>query len=200
MSRPGGEPVAVIGASVAGLTTALLLGRAGRRVVLIDRDPATAGPRVAGPAGCDVPARRTTPQAGHSHIFLARLRLLLGERAPDALAALLAQGVRELPLRDGLPPGLAGTVHPDLDDPELVALAARRTTLEEALRAVVVAEPGVVVRAGIAARDLVVDQPRRGPAVVRGVALDDGTALTAGLVVDASGRRTAVPGWLAGRG
>ena len=200
-TRPASGPIVVIGASIAGLTSALLFARTGRQVVLLDRDPATAAARLAGLAGRDVPVRRTTPQSDHSHIFLARLRLLLAERAPDALAALVAHGVRELALRDGLPPGLAGSAHPALDDPALVALAARRTTIEEALRAVVLAEPGVIGRPGVAARDLVVERTRAGgPAEVRGVVLDDGTVLRAGLVVDASGRRTAVPGWLAAHG
>ncbi|HEX5944912.1 MAG TPA: hypothetical protein VFY82_01485 [Acidimicrobiales bacterium] len=200
-ARPDSGPIVVIGGSIAGLTSALLFARTGRQVVLVERDPATAAARLAGLAGRDVPARRTTPQSDHSHIFLARLRLLLAERAPDALAALVAHGVRELALRDGLPPGLVGVDHPALDDPALVALAARRTTIEEALRAVVLAEPGVVQRSGAAAHDLVVEGPSdAGPATVRGVVFADGSALGAGLVVDASGRRTAVPGWLAARG
>ena len=200
-ARPGPGPVVVIGASIAGSTSALLLARAGRQVVVDDRDPATAAARRAGLAGRDVPARRTTPQSDHSHIFLARLRLLLADRAPDALDALLSHGVRQLPLRDGLPPALTGVDHPALHDPDLVALASRRTTVEEALRTVVLAEPGVSGRAGVAARDLVVDPAGPGgPAAVRGVALDDGTVLAADLVVDASGRRTAVPGWLDAHG
>lgn len=191
---PEEQPVVVIGGSVAGLGTALFLARAGRRVEVLDRDPAVAtAERTADPE-----PRRATAQAAHSHIFVARLRTLLAERAPDALAHLHAHGVRDLPLRDGLPPRLRDVADQLPDDPDLVALAARRAVIERGLRAAVLAEPRVRVQAGTAARTLAV-APGAVPAIT-GVELTDGSFLPASIVVDASGRRTPVPSWLAPHG
>src|SRR3954453_2650769 len=96
----------VIGGGVAGLGTALALSRAGGyHVTGVERDdaplPETAdegfsqGKRRAAPA----PGRgdgayrgvrpRGPPKTRHSHAFLARLRNLLRDRAPDVLEALL---------------------------------------------------------------------------------------------------------------
>jgi 2-polyprenyl-6-methoxyphenol hydroxylase-like FAD-dependent oxidoreductase len=190
------RPVVVLGASIGGLSTALFLARAGHQVVLVDRDEATATPRLGTiGSGRDVPVRRATPQAAHSHIFLARLRSLLLQRTPDVLEVMLADGVREISMRDGAPPTIVDRDHPAMHDSELVALAARRTTLEESLRSVVLAEPHVRVRAGRAMSAL-----RTAGQAVTGVVLDDGCVVETDVVVDASGRRTAVPSRLADHG
>ena len=133
------DRVTVLGGSIAGLSTALFLARLGHEVVVLDRDEATGA---APPLGTgEHQPRRATAQAAHSHIFLAAIRELLLDRAPDVLDAMVRHGVRELPLRDGLPPTLqertgAPTLdggHPGLADPMLIALASRRATVEEAL-------------------------------------------------------------------
>jgi 2-polyprenyl-6-methoxyphenol hydroxylase-like FAD-dependent oxidoreductase len=189
-------PVAVLGASIGGLSTALFLARAGHEVVLIDRDPATATPRMrtVGRAR-DLPVRRATPQAAHSHIFLAGLRSLLVQRAPDVLEVMLADGVREIAMRDGAPPTIVDRDHPALTDPELIALASRRTTLEESLRSVVLAEPNVRILPGRTVTGLIATDR-----TVRGVVLDDASRLMTDVVVDATGRRTALPSGLADHG
>ena len=86
--------VVVVGGGVAGLTSALALSRQGWEVTVLERE---ASP---GPADLEEAfsrwSRRGVPQARHSHAFLARLRNLLRDRAPDVLAALLDSGVTEL--------------------------------------------------------------------------------------------------------
>lgn len=185
--------VVVIGGSVAGLASALFLARRGVSVTVVDQDPeAAAEPPVDG-------ARRATPQAAHSHIFLSRLRLLLEERAPEVLDALRDSGTHEIAMADGRPPTLSGADLPRGD--ELVALAVRRSTFEDAVRSVVARTPGIELVIGTAvtglafapASDLV-------PLRVDGVVLADGRTLRANIVIDASGRRTSVPGWLAEAG
>src|SRR4051794_28905962 len=93
-------------------------------------------------------ARRGAPQVRHSHAFLARLRNLLRDRAPDVLEQLLAAGATEIRFTDQLPETL--TDHdPRPGDDDLVALACRRTTFEWVLRERVLAREGVSLLDGV---------------------------------------------------
>jgi 2-polyprenyl-6-methoxyphenol hydroxylase-like FAD-dependent oxidoreductase len=212
--------VVVIGGGVAGLATALHLGRAGHDVTVIERDdtpmPATADEAFEW-------NRRGAPQVRHSHAFLARLRNLLRDHQPDILEALLAEGATEMRFGDGVPPEME--FEPEPGDDDLVMIACRRTTFEWVLRRAALAEANVTIRTGVAAVGLLSTEPlapnRKNPAavalsatparqiggvvpepneeipVVTGVRLDDGTELDADLVVAANGRRSAVADWLA---
>jgi 2-polyprenyl-6-methoxyphenol hydroxylase-like FAD-dependent oxidoreductase len=174
--------VAVVGGGIAGLATALQLGRAGHDVTVIERDD-TPMPETADEAF--EWNRRGAPQVRHSHAFLARLRNLLRDHQPDILEALLAEGATEMRFGDGVPPEMDFT--PESGDDDLVMIACRRTTFEWVLRRAASAEANVTIRTGVAAGGL----------VVTGVRLDDGTELDADLVVAANGRRSAVADWLA---
>jgi len=210
--------VVVVGGGVAGLSTALQLGRAGHEVTVIERDdtpmPATADEAFEW-------NRRGAPQVRHSHAFLARLRNLLRDHQPDILDALLAEGATEMRFGDGVPPDMEFTPEPGDDD--LVMIACRRTTFEWVLRRAALAEPNVTIRTGLAATGLLTPTGNFTPspntpnpknpadvalsatparhfgdvAVVTGVRLDDGTELAADLVVAANGRRSSVAEWLA---
>ena len=194
----GRGDVVVVGASISGLVTSLALARRGIAVHLADADPAVGvGVGVGVPAGAGEP-RRATPQAGHSHAFLARFRELLRVEAPDVLDDLRAVGCRELALTAQRPATVpVHAAHPG--DADLVVLAARRTTFEAVLRAAAARRPQVRLVAGARATGLAVDAAGAVPHV-RAVAFDDGTEVRARLVVDASGRRTQMPAWLAAHG
>jgi len=177
---------------VAGIGSAIALARQGHEVTLLERD-ATPMPGSADEAyAWD---RRGAPQVRHSHAFLARLRLTLRDHYPDVLAALLVAGATELRFGDGLPPTLRG-FEPLPDDDDLTMLACRRTTFEWVLRRVAVAEDHVELRTGVAVAGLTArDEPGRPQ--VTGVRLADGSTVPADLTVVASGRRSALPVWLA---
>src|SRR5207253_6231442 len=87
-------------------------------------------------------SRRGVPQARHSHAFLARLRNLLRDRAPDVLASLLDNGVTELRFTEHPPPEIDDP-SPRPGDGDLVALACRRTTFDWVLRRSALASAGV---------------------------------------------------------
>ncbi|MCM3817324.1 FAD-dependent oxidoreductase [Streptomyces sp. DR3-1] len=183
--------VAVIGGSVGGLATALMLGRRGHRVTVFEQDTRQAG---------DDPhhdffhwPRSRVPQADQPHSFLAPVRTVLRAELPDVLAELLARGAREYHEFDWFgtpPPHRPG-------DEELVTLRTRRIVLEAALVAAVGRESGVTVRQGSRVDGLTLAPGR--PPRVTGVRVGTGT-YPADLVIDASGRRSPVPRWLVAAG
>jgi 2-polyprenyl-6-methoxyphenol hydroxylase-like FAD-dependent oxidoreductase len=178
--------VIVIGAGVAGLGTALALGRDGHRVTVLERD-ATPLPEDAQHAfWWD---RRGAPQVRHSHMFLARLRNLLRDGYPDVREALHAAGATELTIAEMTPEGMDPT--PMEGDEDLAMLACRRTTFEWVLRTKVLEQDHVTFRDGIVVDGLLTDSTR-----VTGVRTKDGEELTADVVVAANGRRSEFPRWV----
>jgi 2-polyprenyl-6-methoxyphenol hydroxylase-like FAD-dependent oxidoreductase len=137
--------------------------------------------------------RKGVPQLRHSHAFLARTRVVLRERAPDILAALLANGATELRFAEHMPPTIADR-SPRPGDEELVALGLRRTTFEWVLRRTALDQPGVTFLSGRSVRHLSANVTAHRTHVT-GVDAD-GDHLTAATVVDATGRSSALPRWL----
>jgi 2-polyprenyl-6-methoxyphenol hydroxylase-like FAD-dependent oxidoreductase len=177
--------IIVVGGGIAGLGTALTCARDGHQVTVLERDDTPMPPD---PDAAFAWQRTGAPQVRHSHAFLARLRNLLRDRAPDVLDALFAAGASEIEFTANLPETLTDRSYREGDE-ELVALACRRTTFEWVLRRLVLAEPGVELGHGNAARVLDA-QPDPVPKVV-GV---DGRP--ADLVVDARGPRSSSAEWL----
>ena len=175
----------VVGAGIGGLTAAIAISRLGHEVVVVERDDT--------PMPDDVEAafewdRRGAPQVRHTHGFPALIRVVLRDRYPDVLQALVDAGVEELAI---LPPGMA-------PDDDLKVLSCRRTTLEWVLRRCALAEPSVRFDVGVPVAGLVA---AAGPPLdVRGVRLADGRELDADVVVAGTGRRDAVPAWFAEHG
>lgn len=180
--------IVIIGGGLAGLGTALSLSSVGGyQITVLERDHAPL-------PDCPDDAflswdRPGSPQVRHSHAFLARIRNLLRDRAPDVLAALKAAGAKEF--TDPLPSAIIDRA-PRSGDEDLAALLCRRTTFEWVLRRAVLSRPGVEFRHGT----LVTGLTGCGTHVT-GVLLADGTGLPADLVVDASGPRSVLPKWLA---
>lgn len=187
--------VAVVGGGIGGLAVALFLGRRGHAVTVLERD----GRR----PGRDLDAdffdwrRPGVPQAVQPHGLLAPVRTVLREEAPDVYDAMLRMGAGErnelewFAERPSARPG----------DEDLVTVQTRRIVLEAALHDAVHREPAVDIRLGEPAEGLVVDRHPGGGGVPRvtGVRSRSGR-YDADLVLDAGGRRSPVPGWLAGAG
>jgi 2-polyprenyl-6-methoxyphenol hydroxylase-like FAD-dependent oxidoreductase len=186
--------VLVIGGGVSGLNAALSLGRAGHRVTVVERDVTTASLPPSPSEAFAAWERQGAVQAFHSHAFLARLRNLLRDRAPDVLVSLLNAGATELPVGEILPATIVDRSAQPGDD-DLVMLACRRITFEWNLRHAVAAIDGVGWESGAGVTSLVADRSGAVPRVT-GVRLDDGREIGADLVIDASGRRSPILRWL----
>ena len=199
MSSPGADgplPAVVLGGGLAGLAAARLLARHFPRVVVLERDRRV---QTAEPEGAFTAWKRPgVPQFRHSHAFLARLRVVLLAHLPDVLDRLRAAGVREFGIDEVTPPGVV--LPPRADDEDVVLLACRRSTFEWALRGGVVGRPGIELREGVTVEGLVGEARDGGRPTVSGVRLADGNVVPAAIVVDATGRRSRAPEWLAALG
>ena len=186
----------MVGAGIGGLTAAIALSRAGLEVEVVERDDTPMPEDVEGAFGWD---RRGAPQVRHTHGFPALIRVVLRDRYPDVLQALLDAGVGELQHHADVGAGRRPGYEQDAAD--LQVLCCRRTTLEWVLRRSALAEPNVTFHTGIGVAGLVADPPAAGaPLEVRGVRLDDGSVRSAGVVVACTGRRGDLPAWFAEHG
>jgi 2-polyprenyl-6-methoxyphenol hydroxylase-like FAD-dependent oxidoreductase len=204
MSRAPGRTrpfhAVVIGGGMGGLAAAQALSRHFERVTVVERD--------------DLPSRPTQrsgiPQARHLHVLqpggLAALERLL----PGFGAELVASGaVRLMAPRDVCWLSAAGWMRPFDHEPRLM-LSATRDLIEWVARRLVMDTPQVIVRSGLEVTGLVVADPAAGGGVprVRGISVrprgatspEPTESIVADLVVDASGRRSHAPDWLAAAG
>jgi 2-polyprenyl-6-methoxyphenol hydroxylase-like FAD-dependent oxidoreductase len=185
----------VVGAGIGGLAAALALSREGWAVDVVERDDTPMPDDVEGAFGWD---RRGAPQVRHTHGFPALIRVILRDRYPDVLAALVDAGVGELSI---LPPAASpASASYERDKEDLQVLCCRRTTLEWVLRRCALATPDVDFHVGVPVAGLLATREGDGPLEVRGVRLQDGTERAADVVVASTGRRDAVPGWFAAHG
>jgi len=174
----------------------MALAGQGREITLLDRDPAP--PEGGADEAFDSWKRRGVSHLRHSHAFLARLRILARDRHPALLDALLEAGCRELGFEGSLTARHKENYRPEPIDRDLSILTSRRTTLELVMRRYVEQLAGVTIRSETFVKDLIVTPGT--PATVNGVKLEDGTLLTADLVVDAAGRNSSAPEQLAATG
>ena len=192
------ERVAILGAGMAGLCTALALAPTGREIIIYDRDPPPP------PGGAEEAfstwARRGVGHLRHSHAFLARLRTLIRAEHPALLDALREAGARELTFAAGLPEPLRASYRPEAGDEELAVLVSRRTTLELVIRRYVEQQDGVSLSCGTFVEGLVTKPSDTGVLAVAGLRLQDGGEALADLVIDAGGRLSQAIDWLAEAG
>jgi 2-polyprenyl-6-methoxyphenol hydroxylase-like FAD-dependent oxidoreductase len=187
--------IVVIGAGVCGLASAMLLTEDGHDVTVLERDDAPVPS--SGPEAWTGWTRRGVAQFHQAHWLHAGGRQLLDSHLPEVAAALAAAGgvhydqlILPSPISDRAPrPG----------DERFVTLTGRRPVIEYAFASV--AAKTVDVRRGEQVAELLTG-PSAVPGVpnVTGVRTESGKRLDADLVIDASGRRSALPRWLAATG
>jgi 2-polyprenyl-6-methoxyphenol hydroxylase-like FAD-dependent oxidoreductase len=185
MGRSGNHAI-VIGASIGGLCAARVLADVYDRVTVFERDDLPDGPA----------NRAAVPQGRHVHLLMARGAQEFDTHFPGLLDDMVAAGVPILENRpDCIHFGAAGHVlgtHHRLQD-EFTAYVPSRPQLEWQIRRRVNDIDNVdIVHAAV-------NEPRYDAARQRvtGVELDSGDTVEADLVVDAAGRGTRLPVWLA---
>ncbi|HVZ70168.1 MAG TPA: hypothetical protein VG891_11950 [Rhizomicrobium sp.] len=194
------EKLLVAGAGIAGLGVALAFGGTGHEVTLLDRDPEPPGNSFED--AFESWERRGATQLRHSHGFLGRLTVLLRDRHPKLLEELFANGVRALDFKFGIPPHLREMYKPQPGDEDLRILFSRRTTLEFVLRRHVQSFPNVRIVSNAGIRGIILRRDASA-LVACGLKVDIGgesTEMRADIVVDASGRNSTFPDWLASEG
>ena len=185
------------------MATALALARRGKAVTLLERDPPPP-PGDADAAFFDWP-RRGALQFRHPHAFLGLMCNLLADRYPDLLDALYAAGARRLDFKAMLPPNLVRRYRPKPGDEAIWGLLARRAVFETVLRRYIKQADNVAIVNNITINGLIANAAN-GPIEVQGVRVRrdcvaaHGSELRADLIIDASGRTSKFPGWLAACG
>jgi 2-polyprenyl-6-methoxyphenol hydroxylase-like FAD-dependent oxidoreductase len=185
--------IVVIGAGMGGLAVAHALSRHAARVTVVERDTLPSQPA----------ARAGTPQGRHLHVLQPGGLMALERLLPGFSDALVSRGATKVAAPGGiLWMSAAGWVQPH-GRSALPLLSASRDLIEWVTRDLVLGRSPIDLRTGVEVAGLAIDDGR----VVgvdlrdRGAAPADPTErVPADLVVDASGRRSHAPDWLAAAG
>jgi flavin-dependent dehydrogenase len=190
--------IVVIGGGVVALAAAMLLAGDGHQVIVLERDPE-------GPPGRPADAWDRWQRPGLNqfrlpHAFQGGFRAVLDTELPAVAKALEAAGALRLNfIRDVLPATMTGGWRDG--DESYEWLTARRPVMEAVLAAQAEMADGVEIRRGTGVTGLC-SGAKAIPGVphVTGVQTRAGEVIPADLVVDMSGRRSALPNWLAAIG
>jgi 2-polyprenyl-6-methoxyphenol hydroxylase-like FAD-dependent oxidoreductase len=177
----------VIGASIAGLLAARVLLNHFDRVTVLERDRLP-----------DQPERRPgVPQASHVHVLLARGQQILEQLFPGIKAELAELGVPQIDWTANFPWfGIHGWM-PRFQS-NITSFLASRALLEWLVRQRLSADDRVTIMSACTVKQLLAnaDRSRITGVVLQRDSVEASISLFADLVVDASGRNSALPKWL----
>ncbi len=185
--------IVVIGGGVGGLTSGMLLAHDGHDVTVLERDGAS--PPDSADAAWQAWERRGVNQFRMIHLFLPRFRGLVETELPDVVTEADALGAIRYNVMREVPEEMIGGFRDS--DNQFEAISARRPVMEAAIANAAARTPGLDVRRGVAVDALLTDGEAPGdiPHVI-GVRTASGEEIAADLVVDAAGRRSALPSML----
>jgi 2-polyprenyl-6-methoxyphenol hydroxylase-like FAD-dependent oxidoreductase len=188
---PGVQTALVIGASISGLTAARVLAEFVEQVVILDRDDVNG----------EVAFRRGAPQAHHAHTLLPYGQLLLEKLFPGLSNDLVAGGAVEIDPAHEKPYFKGGSWHMPSRSGTHLSISASRPLIEAKLFQRIAFLPNVTILREYEVSGLHVDRTSQSVAGVivrrRGGAYSEPEIIQSQLVVDASGRSSQAPRWLA---
>ncbi len=185
--------VLVLGGGMCGLITAMLLAGDDHTVTVLERDP-MAPPGDVEEAWRDW-ERRGVGQFRLLHYLQPRFRQEIEAHLPELAVEMDSLGAIRHQTTAVLPEEYTGGVRPG--DERYTSLTGRRPMLETAVSRLAERTPGITVRRGVAVTGFVTGTSAApGVPHVVGVATESGEELRADLVVDVSGRRSALPRFL----
>lgn len=190
--------IIIVGGGICGLGAALLLGRDGHDITLLERDADPLPPSAQ--EAWDTWTRKGVRQFQQPHNFMPGLRLLLEQELPHLPAALAAAGASRYNLIDPLPPFFADRSPRPIDE-QLWTWTARRPAGEWVFAKAASNEPRITIRRGVQVSGLLTGTAAtNGTPHITGVCTTEGEQLHADLVVDASGRSSRAADWLQAAG
>lgn len=190
MSQNPGS-VLIIGASIAGISTALAFNRRGVPVTVIEKDDVDRERESAGNRPIDV--RRGVPHALQPHFFLSSLRNAIKEWYPELLDELIEAGVKEVSVDQCVPCKSSTNSDASLPgDEELTVLTSRRAVLEDALRRFASRQSGIKIISSAKVRRLLTNGESPIASIIGAEIERDGVVeeVYSDILVDASGRST----------
>ncbi len=184
----------VIGSSIAGLTAARVLVDHFERVTIVDRDRLPETPE----------HRRGVPQTRHAHTLPLRAQEMLEQQFPGLAEELISNGAIAINGGSEMAFFIAGKWHEVRHHSSVVSLASSRPLLDSTIYRRLRAHPRVSVMQEQEVIGLETDRDRERVTGVRlrsrqGIFRKEST-LAADLVLDASGRMSHAPDWLADLG
>ena len=183
--------IVFVGGGIVGTCAAMMLANDGHEVTVLERDPTPPPPP---DTAWDEWDRRGVNQFRMLHFFLAKFREVADTELPGLTEAMVAAGALKMNPLVGIPDEMTGGWRDG--DSRFDTVTARRPVGESVVAAMGAATRGVTIRRGVGVAGVLTGAAIDGIVHVTGIRTEDGEEIPADLVVDAGGRRSAMPTWL----